>query len=1187
MTNKATVFFEGTGTKTIVDGNDGATDISLQFPYIEDVTTIGDLSPIRFYHTSESSNDFWIISFGWEKSYAALDSLWMKNIFTKNPSGFWQGNVEIGSRVYEFLHDTTIESLVTFPEYAGDNYIVGMSEGNTQFKLSEITASFNLSTSGSYDVIGTKYGDTIITGLGNDEIYGQAGNDYLNGGLGDDTIFGDVGDDYLIAAKWINANDWAGESSEGNDTLIGGIGNDTYFIDSQSDIVIEDFDAGSDAIATSINTFSLESLPNIENLTFIGSGDATLTGNESNNEIYGNYGNDYLNGGAGDDFLNGMEGNDTIVGGSGNDYLLGNYGNDVLEGGLGNDTMLGGAGNDTFMVNSSSDVVIEASDAGNDTIQTTLDTYSLESLVNVENLIFNGTGNANYTGNSLDNIIDGYDGNDTLLGKDGSDMLYGGGGSDTLYGDAGNDLLQGFWIYDDSQLTDPQFKALLDNDKAYAVDKLYGGLGNDLYIIDRYSNTPLIYENFNQGNDTILGDLTSYRMGNNVENYVNDLLTNQDGLPVTITGNNLDNIIKTSSGSLESGEDVTAYLSSILTNLKSDDSIQIEFYGMGGNDTLISNLGNDLLDGGAGNDILMSGGGDDTLIGGIGNDTLDGGLGDDTMTGGSGNDTYIVDSASDVVTEGSSAGTDTIRTSLNTYSIATLTNIENLTYTENSDATLTGNALNNILTGGAGNDTLNGGLGNDTMIGGAGNDTYAVNSMFDVVTEGLNAGNDTIQTTLTNYSLASRTHIENLTYLGISAVTFTGNALDNILTGAVGNDTLNGGLGNDTMIGGAGNDKYIVDSELDAVIEELNAGTDSIQTTLTSFSLEALTNLENLSYIGSESTILEGNELNNIIIGGTGDDDINGRGGNDRMMGGLGNDIYRVYEAGDVIIETSNGGIDTIKSHVSYTLPNFVENLKLKGDENINGTGNSLDNIIDGSGQNNIIDGKAGADLMLGGAGDDIYVVDNVYDQVDETNSTLDIVSRSIIVDSSDAGGTDLVRVAIAASLGTYTLNDYVENAILINSCSYNLNGNNLNNTLIGNNYANNLNGGSGDDTLKGGLGNDILTGGFGNDNFVFDTALNATSNKDTITDFSHLDDTIQLSKSIMTGLGSLGELSVSDFKLWGQVLDLSDRIIYNKTTGGLFYDADGSGSKSAVQVALIGIDSHPMDLDHSDFMII
>jgi Ca2+-binding RTX toxin-like protein len=299
MTNKATVFFEGTGTKTIVDGNDGATDISLQFPYIEDVTTIGDLSPIRFYHTSESSNDFWIISFGWEKSYAALDSLWMKNIFTKNPSGFWQGNVEIGSRVYEFLHDTTIESLVTFPEYAGDNYIVGMSEGNTQFKLSEITASFNLSTSGSYDVIGTKYGDTIITGLGNDEIYGQAGNDYLNGGLGDDTIFGDVGDDYLIAAKWINANDWAGESSEGNDTLIGGIGNDTYFIDSQSDIVIEDFDAGSDAIATSINTFSLESLPNIENLTFIGSGDATLTGNESNNEIYGNYGNDYLNGGGG------------------------------------------------------------------------------------------------------------------------------------------------------------------------------------------------------------------------------------------------------------------------------------------------------------------------------------------------------------------------------------------------------------------------------------------------------------------------------------------------------------------------------------------------------------------------------------------------------------------------------------------------------------------------------------------------------------------------------------------------------------------------------------------------------------------------------------------------------------------------------------------------------------------------
>jgi Ca2+-binding RTX toxin-like protein len=128
---------------------------------------------------------------------------------------------------------------------------------------------------------------------------------------------------------------------------------------------------------------------------------------------------------------------------------------------------------------------------------------------------------------------------------------------------------------------------------------------------------------------------------------------------------------------------------------------------------------------------------------------------------------------------------------------------------------------------------------------------------------------------------------------------------------------------------------------------------------------------------------------------------------------------------------------------------------------------------------------------------------------------------------------------------------------------------------------------GLGDDTLSGGLGNDILTGGGGADTFVFDSLLNARTNVDTITDFSHADDTIQLLKSIMTGLGALGELNANDFKLSGEALDLSDRIIYNKTTGGLFYDADGSGSTSAVQVALIGTVSHPMDLDHTDFMII
>ena len=121
------------------------------------------------------------------------------------------------------------------------------------------------------------------------------------------------------------------------------------------------------------------------------------------------------------------------------------------------------------------------------------------------------------------------------------------------------------------------------------------------------------------------------------------------------------------------------------------------------------------------------------------------------------------------------------------------------------------------------------------------------------------------------------------------------------------------------------------------------------------------------------------------------------------------------------------------------------------------------------------------------------------------------------------------------------------------------------------------------------------MTGGLGLDTFVFDTTLNATSNRDTITDFSHNDDTIQLSKSVMSALGALGTLSVNDFKVSTgatgvgtiTLFDTTDHIIYNQTSGALFYDADGSGATAAIQIALIGVTIHPADINYTDFMIV
>ncbi len=124
------------------------------------------------------------------------------------------------------------------------------------------------------------------------------------------------------------------------------------------------------------------------------------------------------------------------------------------------------------------------------------------------------------------------------------------------------------------------------------------------------------------------------------------------------------------------------------------------------------------------------------------------------------------------------------------------------------------------------------------------------------------------------------------------------------------------------------------------------------------------------------------------------------------------------------------------------------------------------------------------------------------------------------------------------------------------------------------------LTGGNANDVLNGGLGNDILTGGAGNDLFVFNTTPNASTNLDTITDFVSGADKLQLSKIIFSGLGiQTGNLTSAQFWSAANVTaahDADDRVIYNNTTGAVYYDVDGQGGSGAIQIALIGINSHP-----------
>ncbi|TBY89944.1 calcium-binding protein, partial [Rhizobium leguminosarum bv. viciae] len=241
-------------------------------------------------------------------------------------------------------------------------------------------------------------------------------------------------------------------------------------------------------------------------------------------------------------------------------------------------------------------------------------------------------------------------------------------------------------------------------------------------------------------------------------------------------------------------------------------------------------------------------------------------------------------------------------------------------------------------------------------------------------------GIDTARTNLSAHTLAA--NVENLTYIGTAAFTGAGNLLDNIiiggvgadkLMGAAGNDTLIGGAGADTMSGGTGDDTYVVDIVTDLVIENLNEGTDTVQTALVGYTLG--NNVENLTYTGSASFTGTGNALANTITGGAGNDTLNGAAGADTLIGRAGNDTYIIDNAGDLVTEVADEGTDTVRTNLaSYTLAANVENLSFAGTGPFAGTGNALNNVIVGGSGSNTLTGGAGNDTLTGGAAADVFV---------------------------------------------------------------------------------------------------------------------------------------------------------------------------------------------------------------------
>ncbi|MBB3019430.1 serralysin [Microvirga lupini] len=600
--------------------------------------------------------------------------------------------------------------------------------------------------------------------------------------------------------------------------------------------------------------------------------------------------------------------------------------------------------------------------------------------------------------------------------------------------------------------------------------------------------------------------------------------------------------------------------------------------GLGGDDVLTGQAGNDTLEGGSGDDILNGGTGADRLIGGAG-------LGDMAAYNGVGGQGVTVNLANPQFNTGEAAG--------DTYD-----GIENVAGTAYADV-LTGDAKSNILYGLGSDDILRGGLGADVLVGGEGFNwaSYmeaASGVVADLSNTGLNTGEAAGDTYIEIRGLQGSNHADHLSGDSSSR----GNALaglggNDILTGRAGNDTLEGGEGDDILNGGAGADRLIGGAGLGdmAAYNGVNGQGVSVNLAKPQFntgeaagdSYDGIENVAGTAY----TDILTGDAKNNILYGLGSDDILRGGLGADVLVGGEGFDWASYADAvSGVRVDLVNRSVNTGEAAGD----SFIEIEALQGSnfgDSLagDGNGNALsglegNDVLHGRDGGDHLDGGAGDDILNGGAGGDILIGGGGFDwasYMDATSGvTADLANRA--TNTGEAAGD--VYNAIQGLQGS-TFGDVLNGDEGGNALS-GLEGSDLLQGRGGNDH---LHGGEGSDTLSGGAGSDHLVGAAGADRFRFDAAL-GTSNVDIIADFSVSEDKIELDGRVFTGLYAYnsGGLVEWNFSIGTRATTQYSQIIYNNTTGELFYDADGAGATAQVKFADI---SKGLALTHSNFLLV
>jgi len=641
-------------------------------------------------------------------------------------------------------------------------------------------------------------------------------------------------------------------------------------------------------------------------------------------------------------------------------------------------------------------------------------------------------------------------------------------------------------------------------------------------------------------------------------------------------------------------------------------------FGCAGNDRLFGRAGDDSLLGQDGNDYLVGGAGADVLTGGAGADVLYGGpgigaLGGEVLNGGVGNDVYLFNRGDQIdcisSLKANLAEVDVIRFGVGILpSDITLTRVNNgmdllLRVRGTGDQITVEGHFNENFSVTTGTDPLTGlsiqvtgRLKNINSVEFANGITWNLakldtalyqGSSIDDYMRGLNSASETL------YGLAGNDTID-------------GQGGDDLLVGGKGNDTLYGGEGNDTYLFNKGDGQdFIVESSIGSVdVIRFGVGiltTDIVATHRITGSLElgirgtgdklVLTEIDNICFadgtvwtpaqfaalplVGTDMTdMFTGGARRDVVYGGLGDDYLWGNGGNDILCGDKGNDDLSGGRGNDTYIFNKGDGQD------------FISNL----DDSVVGAG--VDMVRFGAGilPGSVVATRVNNDLVLSLAGtaDKVTIArhfetpDDAIDQVRFADGTVWTSAQFNLPILGTTGADNIAGTALPDVINGLAGNDFLA-GFGGNDTLYGGDGDDILSGDIGNDV---LRGGAGNDRLYGWLGSDVLSGGAGQDSFTF--APDAMSNPDRITDFNVADDTINLSLATFTGLGvSSGVLGAGQLRVAAgatTAATATQHLIYNSTSGTLYYDADANGAGAAVQIATLNTG---LALTNADFLVV